>query len=61
MEGRIEVTEGRGRRRNLLLDELQENTGYWKLKEKAVDCSLWKKSLWKRLWTCRETDNRIGE
>jgi hypothetical protein len=36
------LKEGRGRRRNLLLDELQENTGYWKLKEEAVDCCLWR-------------------
>jgi hypothetical protein len=33
-KGRIEVTARWGRRRNQLLDDLKENTGYMKLKEK---------------------------
>jgi len=36
-EGRIEMTVIRGRRRKLLLDDLKEGRGYWKLKEKALD------------------------
>jgi len=31
----------RGRRRQLLLDDLQENRGYWKLKEEALERTLW--------------------
>jgi hypothetical protein len=31
----------------------KENTGYWKLKEEALDCTL-QKSLWKKLWTSRK-------
>jgi len=31
----------RGRRLKQLLDDLQEVTGYWKLKEEELDCSLW--------------------
>jgi len=32
IEGRIEVTESRGRRRMQLLDDLKEKREYWKLK-----------------------------
>ena len=32
IEGRIDVTGRRGRRRKQLLDDLQEMRGYWKLK-----------------------------
>jgi hypothetical protein len=38
--GRIEVTGRRGRRRKQLLDDLKETTGYWKLKEEALDRAL---------------------
>jgi hypothetical protein len=40
-EGRIEVTGTRGRRSKQLLD-LKQTTGYWKLKEGAVDDTLWR-------------------
>jgi hypothetical protein len=36
IEGKIEVTERRGRRSKKLLDNLKETRGYWKLKEEAV-------------------------
>ena len=40
LEGRIEVT-GRGARRSKqLLDDLKEETGYWKLQEEALDRTL---------------------
>jgi len=32
----------RGRRRKQLLDDLKENTGYWELKEEALDRTLWR-------------------
>jgi hypothetical protein len=42
IEGRIEVT-GRGRkRRKQLLDDLKETRGYWKLKEEALDRTVWR-------------------
>jgi hypothetical protein len=44
--GRIEVTGRRGRRRTELLDCLKEMKGYWKLKEEAVDRTVWRKRLW---------------
>ena len=42
MEGRIEVTGRRGRRSKQLLDEFQENRGYWKLKGGALSRALWR-------------------
>jgi hypothetical protein len=42
LEGRIEMTGRRGRRRKQLLDDLKENRGYWKLKEEALDRSQWR-------------------
>jgi hypothetical protein len=29
-------------RRNKLLDDLKETGGYWKLKQEALDCVLWR-------------------
>jgi hypothetical protein len=42
LEGRIEMTGRRGRRHKQLLDGLKEKRRYWKLKEEALDCTLWK-------------------
>jgi hypothetical protein len=39
LEGRIEVTGRRGRRRKQLVDDLKEKRGYWKLKYEALDCT----------------------
>jgi hypothetical protein len=52
IEGRIEVTERRGRSKKLL-DHLKERRGYWKLKDEAVARSVCVENwLWERLWTC---------
>jgi hypothetical protein len=40
LEGRIELTGRRGRRRKQLLDDLKEKKRYWKLKEEALDRTL---------------------
>jgi hypothetical protein len=40
LEGRIEMTEKRGRRRKQLLEDLKGKRRYWKLKEKALDRAL---------------------
>jgi len=37
MEGRIELMERPERRRKQLLDDLKETTGYWKIKQEALD------------------------
>jgi hypothetical protein len=43
LEERIEKPGRRGRRRNQLLDDLKEKRRYWKLKEEALDRTLWRK------------------
>jgi hypothetical protein len=42
VEGKIEMTENRGRRRKQLLDDLKEKRGYCKLKEEALDRTQWR-------------------
>jgi hypothetical protein len=42
LEGRIEMTGRRGRRRKQILDDLKEKKIYWKLKEEALDRTLWR-------------------
>jgi hypothetical protein len=42
LEGRIEMTGRRGRRRKQLLDDLKERRRYCKLKEEAVDRTVWR-------------------
>jgi hypothetical protein len=42
IEGRIKVTRGQGRRRKQLLDNLKETRRYRKLKEEALDRTLWR-------------------
>jgi ribosomal 50S subunit-associated protein YjgA (DUF615 family) len=41
-EGKVEAIGGRGRRRKQLLEELNEMRGHCKLREKALDRTLWK-------------------
>jgi hypothetical protein len=42
IDGGIEVTGRRGRRRKKLTDDLKEKREYWKLKEKALDRIVWR-------------------
>jgi hypothetical protein len=42
LEGRIEMTGRRGIRRKHLLDDLKENRRYFKLKEEALDRTVWR-------------------
>jgi hypothetical protein len=42
IEGGIEVTGRRGRRRRKLLDDLKEKRGYSQLKEEALDRTVWR-------------------
>jgi hypothetical protein len=42
MEGRIEETGRRERRRKHILDDLKEVVGYRKLKEDTLDRTVWK-------------------
>jgi hypothetical protein len=46
IEGKIEATGRRGRRRHKqVLDDLKEIRRYWKLKEEALDHTLWRNSF----------------
>jgi hypothetical protein len=45
LEGRIEMTGRRGRRRKQLLDDLKEKRRYCKLKEEELDRTLWRTSF----------------
>jgi hypothetical protein len=42
LEGRIEMAGRRGRRYKQLLDDLKEKRRHWKLKEEALDRTLWR-------------------
>jgi hypothetical protein len=42
VEGGVEVTGRKGRRRKQLLDDLKETRGYWKLKEETLESSAWR-------------------
>jgi hypothetical protein len=42
IEGKIEGTKKRRRRRKQLLDDLQKTRGCWKLKEEALDRNVWR-------------------
>ena len=42
IQGGIDVTERRGRRRRELLDDLKERRGYSHLKEEALDRTMWR-------------------
>jgi hypothetical protein len=42
LEGRRGMTGRRGRRHKQLMDDFKETRGYWKLKEEALDRTLWR-------------------
>jgi hypothetical protein len=42
LEGRIEMMGRRERRRKQLLENLKKKIRYWKLKEEALDRTLWR-------------------
>ena len=42
IEGQIEVTRRRGRRRKKLLDDRKDRRGYCQLKEEALDRTMWR-------------------
>ena len=42
INGQIEVTRRRGRRRKKLLDDLKDRRGYCQLKDEALDRTMWR-------------------
>jgi hypothetical protein len=62
VEERIKVTGRLGRRRKQLLDDRKETRGYWKMKEEALDCNLWRTVLGGSYGTVvRQTAKQINE
>ena len=55
-EGKKGRMERRGRRRKRLLDEPRETRRHWKLKEEALDRTVWRTRFARRLWTFHTTD-----
>jgi len=60
IEGRIEGTRREGRRLKQLLVDLKETSGYWKLKDEALDRTM-ENYLCKRLQSCRKSDCRMSD
>jgi len=58
VQGRIEETGRRGRRRKQLLDDQK---GCYKLKEGSNRSQSVENSLWKGLWSCLKIDCRMNE
>jgi hypothetical protein len=61
LEGRIEVTRRRKRRRTYLLSDLKKNKGSCKLREGKYRPHSMENWLWKRLWTSCKTDYRMND
>jgi len=56
IEGSVEVRGRRGRRRKQLLDYLKETRGYWRLKEKALDRTVWRTRFGRGCGSVDKTD-----
>jgi hypothetical protein len=62
IEGKIELTGRRGRRRKQLLDDRKEKRKYWKLKEEALDGILWRTRFGRDYGpVLRKTTERMGQ
>jgi hypothetical protein len=57
---RIEVTVRRGRTRKQLLDDFKENRRYCKLKEEALDCTLWRTRIGRGYGPVARLQNECG-
>jgi hypothetical protein len=55
LEGKIEMMGKRGRRRKQLLDGLKEKRRYWKLKEEALDRTVWRTRFGRGYGLVRQT------
>jgi hypothetical protein len=60
LEGRIEMTGRRGKRRKQLLDDLKEEK-ILEIERGSTRSHRVETSLWKRLRTCRKTDYGMNE
>jgi hypothetical protein len=58
VRGRMEVTGRLGRRRMQILGDVKEKKGYWKLKEEALDRTVWRTGFGRG---CEIGVGRVGE
>jgi len=61
IEGRIELTGRRGRRRKQRLGEYKETRGYWKLKKAALDFIVWRTRFGRCYGPVLKTDFEMNE
>jgi hypothetical protein len=61
LEGRIEMTGRQGRRCKQLLDDLKKKRRYWKLKEEALNRTLWRTCFGRGYGPVRTTDYRMND
>jgi len=59
--GSFEVTGSRGRRCKKLLDDHQEKRGYCKLKEEALDRTIWRTKCGRGYGPFVKTEKRVNE
>jgi hypothetical protein len=55
------VTRRQGRKRKQLLDDFKRKREYWKLKEEAIDCTLWRTGFAKSYGLVVKTDYEVNE
>jgi len=60
IEGEIEVTGRRGRRRKQILDNVKEMRGYRRMKGRSIRSYSVENLFWTRLWTCLKTDCELN-
>jgi hypothetical protein len=60
MKGGLEVTGRRGRKRKQLLDDLKETRGHCKLKEEALDRTVWRTGFGSGYGLVRQTAVRMS-
>jgi hypothetical protein len=60
IEGGIQVTRRKWRRRKQLLDDLKETREYCKLKEKALDGAVWKTRFGRGSGSVGNTDRGVN-
>jgi hypothetical protein len=61
IQGRIEMTGRRKRRRKQLLDDLKEKRRHWKLKQEALDRTLWRTLFGRGFEPVVKTDYRMND
>jgi len=60
IDGRLEVTGRRERRRQRLLENLKESRGYWKFEEKALNFTGWRTRFGRGYESVVKTDYAVN-